>query len=190
MRNLFLNIATLATLFAITAGCGTGTDTPAPKTQAASTVYLFGTMSSTSRVATIHSETIVPEGIMVNYSSPPGATTGKYPLRSGSIVPSGPVKIAPADVSAEFNLADRKLTIDYINNPDFTTLTRKNVKSGTTGNGIEIATIYFKLKAPDALPVMPAQWQDLSVVVGEETSSLSVIYATGLQLNLVTTFIP
>lgn len=189
-RFIFITTA-FSALCIILAGCGGGGGgAPAPKTQAVTTVYLFGNMSSTSKVATLHSELIVPVGVMVNYSSPPGATSGTYSLRSGSIVPSGPVKVSQSDITAEFNVSNRKLTIDYINTPDFSTLLRKNVKSGSTGNGIEVATIYFKLVAADVLPVLPSPWEDLTVVVGEETSSLSIIYSTGLKLNFLTSFVP
>lgn len=191
MKTLFLNAAAVLAVSVILTGCGGGGGggtAVIPKTQGTTTVYLFGTMSSASRVATLHSEITVPDGIMVNYSSPPGATTGKFPLRSGSIVPSGPVKLSQNDITAEFSLSDRKLSIDCINTPDFATQARKNVKSSATGNGAEIATLYFKLKTADVLPVLPTPWQDTTVVVGEETSSLDVIYATGLKLNFITSF--
>lgn len=191
MKRFILITMALSALSGILAGCGGGGGgAPAPNTRAVTTVYLFGNMTSTSKVATLHSELTVPDGVMVNYSSPPGATTGKYALRSGSVVPSGPVKVSQSDITAEFSVSDRKLTIDYINTPDFSTLIRKNVKSGSTGNGVEVATIYFKLATADVLPVLPSPWQDLTVVVGEETSSLSIIYATGLKLNFLTSFMP
>jgi hypothetical protein len=186
----FILITILSALSALLTGCGGGGGgTPAPNTRAVTTVYLFGHMTSTSKVATLHSELTVPEGIMVNYSSPPGGT-GKYALRNGSVVPSGPVKVAQSDITAEFSVSDRKLTIDFVNSPDFTTQVRKNIRSGTAGSGIEIATINFKLAAADVLPVLPSPWQDLTVTVGEETGSLSIIYATGLKLNFSTSFMP
>lgn len=192
MKRFILISMTLSALSGILVGCGGGGGGTAPNTQAVTTVYLFGHMTSTSKVATLHSELTVPEGVMVNYSSPPGATTGKYAVRSGSVVPSGPVKVSQNDITAEFSVSDRKLTIDFVNSPDFNTQIRKNVRSGTVGSGIEVATIYFKLAAPDALPTLPSPWQDLAVIVGEETNSgsLSIIYATGLKLNFVTSFAP
>ena len=191
MKRLILITMALSALSGILAGCGGGgSGAPAPNTRAVTTVYLFGNMTSTSKVATLHSELTVPAGVMVNYSSPPGATTGKYAVRNGSIVPSGPVKVSPNDITAEFSVADRKLFIDFVNSPDFTTQVRKSIRSGKTGNGVEIATIYFQLAAADVMPVLPSPWEDVAVVVGEETSSLSIIYATGLKLNFLTSFAP
>lgn len=191
MKAFFLNTAAVLSISVVLAACGGGGGgASSPSTQGATTVFLFGTMSSTSKVATLQSEIIVPDGIMVNYSSPPGVLSGRYPLRSGSIVPSGPEKVPMADVTAEYNLADRKLSIYYLNAPDFSTLTRKNIKSGTSGNGVEIATLNFKLTTAGALPIIPTPWQDSAVSVYEETSSSSVLPATGLKLNFVTTFQP
>lgn len=191
MKNYFLKTATVLAMSIILAGCGGGGGTTVPpKTQGTTVVYLFGTMSSSSRVATLHSEITIPDGIMVNYSSPPGATSGKYPLRSGAITPSGPLKVAQSDVTAEFSVADRKLSIDYLNTPDFTTMARKNIKSSTTGSGTEIATLNFKLKTADVFPTLAAPWEDVAVSIYEETSTLNVINSTGLKLNFVTTFMP
>lgn len=191
MKRFILLTMTLSALCGMLAGCGGGGGgAPAPNTRAVTTVYLFGHMTSTSKVATLHSELTVPDGVLVNYSSPPGVTTGKYAVRNGSVVPSGPVKFSQSDITAEFSVADRKLTIDFVNSPDFTTQLRKNIRSGTANNGVEVATINFKLATADVLPVLPSPWQDLSVVVGEETGSLSIIYATGLKLNFSTSFVP
>lgn len=190
MKRLILITMALSALSGILAGCGGGgSGAPAPNTRAVTTVYLFGNMTSTSKVATLHSELTVPAGVMVNYSSPPGGT-GKYPLRSGTVVPSGPVKVSQNDITAEFSVSDRKLFIDFVNSPDFTTQVRKNIRSGKTGNGVEVATIFFQLATADVLPVLPSPWEDVTVVVGEETSSLSIIYATGLKLNFLTSFVP
>lgn len=193
MKKIFLNIAAVLTMTIIFTGCGGGGgSSPATKvvTSAVTSMYLFGTMSSSSIVATLHSEITVPNGILVNYSSPPGATTGKFPLRSGSIVPSGPVKFSQSDITADYNLADRKLSIDCVNWPDFSTSIRKKIKSGTTGNGVEIATLNFKLATAGVLPTLPSPWQDIDASIYEETSSLSIINSTGLKLNFITAFKP
>lgn len=191
MKNLFLNSAAIFALSIILTGCGETTADP-PKTRAATTVYLFGAMSSSSKVASIETDFTVPDGIMVNYSSPPGVTNGKFPLRSGSIVPSGPVKFSQNDItSAEYNTSDRKLSIKILNTPDLSNAgITKNIRSSTTDNGVEVATIYFKLATADVIPVLPTPWQDTNAIIGEDSSSLGIIYATGLKLNFLTTFIP
>ncbi len=190
MKYFFLTTMAALTMSLLLAGCGGG-GSPAT-VKATTTVYLFGAMSSSSKIVTIHSELTVPEGIMVNYSSPPGATTGKFPLRSGSIVPSGPVKVAQSDITADYNLSDRKLTIDYVNTPDFAAATEssKKIRSGVTGNGVEIAILNFKLTTPNSIPVLPSPWQDINASIYEETSSLSIINSTGLKLNFITAFKP
>ncbi|HXE96056.1 MAG TPA: hypothetical protein VN642_06605 [Dongiaceae bacterium] len=185
------NTAAVLTMSIILGGCGGGSSEP-PKTQAVTKVYLFGKMSSSSRVATIESGITVPDGIMVNYSSPLGATTGKYPLRSGSIVPSGPVKFSPNDiVFTEYNLSDRKLVFKFLNTPELNNKgITKNIRSGTEGDGVEVATMYFILAKPNVLPILPTPWQDTAALIGEDSASQGIYYAEGLNLNFVTAFLP
>jgi hypothetical protein len=166
-------------------------------TRGTATVYLFGSMSSVSKVVSVKSEMTVPAGVMINYSSPPGATTGKFPLRSGQIVPSGPVLFAQSDIqSAECTVASdgsRKISFMIFNTPDLNTSgSIKNIRSGTIGNGVEIATIHFKLTAAGVTPSLPDPWQDLNAEVGVsvDPSSLNILYPTGLKLNYSASFFP
>lgn len=190
--NAAFSVLMLFTLF----GCS-GSD-PAPLTRGTATVYLFGSMSSVSRVVSVKSEMTVPAGVMINYSSPPGATTGKFPLRSGQIVPSGPVLFAESDIqSAECTVVNNipsKISFLLFNTPDLNASgSIKNIRSSTIGNGVEIATIHFKLAAADVIPTVPAPWQDLSAEIGvniDPSSSNNTLYPTGLKLNYSANFFP
>lgn len=190
MRNISSSILLVLSIILL-AGCGGGGGggvAVPPLTKAETKVLLFGTMSPSSKIATIHSEITVPEGIMVNYSSPPGATIGKFPLRTGSIIPSGTVQIAANDLTAEYDLTARKLFVDYINSPDFSTGSRKNIISGTVTDGVEIATIKFTLSKAGVKPILPNPWEDMTASIYEETVTHDVIPLTGLKLNFLTTF--
>jgi hypothetical protein len=192
MIKLLLNMAAVITMSGILGGCSGGSPDEPPKTQAVAKVYLFGKMSSSSRVATIQSEITVPDGIMVNYSSPPGVTAGKFPLRSGSIVPSGPVTFSQNDIiSAEYNLSDRKLAFKFLNTPDLNNKgITKNIRSGTEGDGVEVATLYFRLAKPDVLPIIPAPWQDVAALIGVDSGSQGIDYSKELNLNFAVSFLP
>jgi hypothetical protein len=189
MKNTLLNSAILLALALILTGCGDSSSEPL-KTQGSAKVFLFGTMSSSRKIATLHTEVIIPSGIMLNYSSPPGGT-GKYPLRSGVIVPSGSVTFSQSDITAEFRVSDRTLFVDCINWPDSTGF-RKNIRSGSVGDGVEIATLNFKLATADAYPSLPTLWQNVILSVGEEKNgtTLDVTYANALKLNFATSFSP
>lgn len=166
-------------------GGGGGGSTPPVAAKAVTKVNLFGAMSSSSKIATVQTTMTVPSGIMVNYSSPPGATAGIFPLRSGFAVPSGPVKVAANDISGTFDTASRNLTISLLNNPS----SPLNLQSSTTGNGAEIATINFTLASPGVTTPLPAE--DLAVTVGQDRSTLQNInvgYLSGCKVNFSTTY--
>lgn len=188
MKKTFLNTAVLALVSLLLTGCGGGGGGgTAPKTSGSIALYLFGTMSSASKVASIKSQFTVPAGIMINYSSPPGATTGVHKLRSGSIVPSGLSMFSKDDFTSTYNLDNKLLTIGVVNNQ------MKDIKSNITGKGTEIATLSFKLTSPDALPIVPTPWQDSAVEVYQETivpglPMPETDIKTGLILNFVTSF--
>lgn len=163
-------------------GCGGGGSAPPAAVKATTKVFLFGAMSSNSRIATVQTTMTVPSGVMVNYSSPPGAVSGTFPLRGGFAVPSGPVKVSATDISGTFDTASRQLTVSLINRG------RLDLASNTTGNGAEIAALNFTLAAPDTKPGMPAQ--DPLASVGQERATQpapSVDYLTGCKINFVTT---
>lgn len=183
MKNIFSTILVIASFPLFVAGCGGGGGGTTPKTQGSATAYLFGSMSSASKVMSITSKFTVPDGVMVNYSSAPGVTTGIHPLRSGSVIPSGLSMFSKADISTSYNTYNRQLTIGILNNQ------MKDIKSNMTGNGAEIATLSFKLTTPDVLPTLPTPW----VEVYQRTSFTEplppeTVVKTGIMLNFMTTY--
>lgn len=184
----YLIMALLAVLPTILlAGCGgggggSGSATPSA-TKAVAKAYLFGTMSSNSTIATVQTSIMVPAGVLVNYTSPAGATTGTWPLRKGVVVPSGPVQVSAAAVAnSTYDIASRKLTINVFNAPGSG---QAALKTGASGSGAEIATINLTFATPGVTAALPTQ--DPLVVVGQDRSS-SIDYLTGCTANFVTTF--
>lgn len=184
MKKFFLNTVMLVSFSTFLAGCGGGGGAPAPKTQGSVAIYLFGTMSSSSKVASIESKFTVPSGIMVNYSSPPGVNTGIHPLHSGSIVPSGLSVFSKDDFSTAYDIDNQMLTVGVVNKQMI------NIQSNVIGNGLEIATLSFKLTTPDVFPVLPTPWQDPAAVVFQNTLSVDTVVKTGLTLKFITSFFP
>ena len=163
-------------------GGGGGGGTPPTATKAISTVYLFNAISS-NRIATVQTTITVPSGVMVNYSSPPGAISGIFPLRSGFVVPSGPVRISATDISGNYDTSSGTLLISMVN------IERADLRSGKIGSGTEIAQINFKLVTPGVLPVLPTPWQ-YTLVVGQESSPTDPrpTVMSGCNLNFATTY--
>lgn len=171
----------LVAMAACGGGGGSGGTSAAPVTKAVTKVYLFGTMSSNSKIATVQTTMIVPLGVMVNYTAPVGATAGIYPLKKGVIVPSGPVQVSTADFSAStFNIATRALVVSLFNQGGVP------LASNTLGNGAEIATINLNLTTPGVTAPMPLQ--DMLASVGQDRPGISLAYLTGCTVNFVTTF--
>lgn len=166
-------------------GCGGGGSSgPPPVKKAVTAMYLFGAMSSNSKIATVQATMTVPDGIMVNYSSPPGATSGTFPLRSGFVVPSGPVKLSATDVSGTFNTVSKKLSINLLNNPS----TPLDLQSSTNGNGAEVATLNFTLASPEVTASLPTE--DPAVTVGQDRSTpqnVKLGYLNGCKVIFSTT---
>lgn len=194
MKNLFNNVAAVLALSLFLAGCGGGGGSTPNNTKGSAKLFLYGTMSSARKVATLHAEIKVPDGVMLNYSSPPGGQ-GKYALRSGVIIPSGSgSEIFSANdlVTADYRVSDRTLFIDFVNLPLSTTQPRKDIRSGTIGNGVEFATINFRLATANSAPALPAPGLETILIVGNEKDGtfLGATYANGLTLNFVTSFYP
>jgi len=168
------------------AGCGGGGGgggVAAPVTRAAAQVLLFGSMSSSSKVAAVQTSFVVPSGVLVNYSSPApaGYPANTYPLKSGSVVPAGPVQVAASDLTGSYDTATGTLSISLLNSG------RVALKSTTSGLGQEIAQVNFKLVTPGVLPSLPTPWQDAQVTVWQElatTPVVSVVTLPGFKLNL------
>lgn len=193
MKNYALCAFIYSALTLALAGCG-GHDNggnnitiPPAATKAITKLYLFGNMSSNSKVTSVQAAVTVPSGIMVNYSSPApaGYPANTYPLKSGFAVPSGPVRVAEADISGKYNTDSRELTIYLVNQSGVA------LRSSMTGNGAEIARLNFTLAVAGAIPALPAPWQDPLVKVGQELATQplpTVISLTGCILNFVTTY--
>ncbi len=165
-------------------GGGGGSPAPPATSKAVTKAYLFGTMSSGSIIATVQTSMIVPSGVLANYTSPAGATSGTYPLRSAALAPSGSVLVPAGDLTGTYDIASRRLTINLVN-----ATSRVALQSSSTGSGAEIATIYFNLATPGSSPVLPTV--DLAATIGQDRQPAtvpSVGYLTGGKVNFTTTF--
>jgi hypothetical protein len=189
MRKEFVVLAAAAMVAALMAGCGGGGGggSSAPATKGAAKLFLFGAMSTSSRVAAVQTTLPVPSGVMLNYSTPApaGYPANTYPLRGGSLMPSGPVQVAASDLSGTYNTSTGLLSVSLLNS------NRVALKSSTLGMGTEVATVSFRLVSPGALPVLPDPWQDAQVTVWQELATppvLSVVTLPGFKLNLAATY--
>ncbi|KAB0672412.1 hypothetical protein F6V30_07575 [Oryzomonas sagensis] len=182
----YVTTTMISVFFALTlAGCGGGGGGGGSVTKATTKAYLFGNMTSTSTVVTIQTTMNVPSGVLVNYSSTPGATTGLCPLRKGVIVPSGPVLASSSDFNlSSYDIGSRVLTISMVNNG------RVPLKSSTTANtgtGVEFATINFTLATAGAVPAsMPLV--DPAPTVGQELPGPILSLLPGSKINFATTY--
>lgn len=188
MKRGFVMLAATALFAVVMAGCGGGGGgSTAPVTKATAKVLLFGAMSSSSKVAAVQSSFPVPSGVLVNYSSPApaGYPANTYPVRGGSIIPSGAVHVAASDLSGTYNTSTGLLSVNLLNS------NRVALKSSTVGMGSEIATVSFRLVSPGVLPVLPEPWQDAQVTVWQELATppvVSVVSLPGFKLNLATSY--
>lgn len=186
-KYLIMTVLTVIAVSGLT-GCGGGVG-DSTITKATTKIYLFGNITSANKVvASVKTTMNVPIGILVNYSSAPGATSGLCKLRKGTVVPSGPVKetgINSGDTYGTFDIASRTLNVNLFNG------SLADVKSSTTANsakGTEIATINFTLAIPGVTPpAMPLQ--DSAAEVGIYTlSPLDLSYSSDSNVNFVTTY--
>lgn len=168
------------------AGCGGGGGGGGggPVTKATTKIYLFGNITSAGNiVGTVKTTLNVPSGVLINYSSTPGATTGLCILRKGVIVPSGPVQVSASDFSgSSYDLTSRVLTLQLVN------FSRAALKSGSSGNGKEIATINFSLATPGVLPSSMPVKDSLAEVGQEVLSTHATSYPLGSETNFETTY--
>jgi hypothetical protein len=175
----------LAVLCGCGGGGGGGGGAAPPPAKVVTKVSLFGTMSTNSRIATVQTTMVLPSEVMVNYSSPPGATSGTFPLRGGVVVPSGPVKVAATDINGMFDIAARKLTLFLLNTPGGSQVP---LQSSASGEGTEIATINFSLAtAGGALPAMPTVDTDARIGQHRQTVPPTINYLSGCRINFATT---
>ena len=141
-------------------------------------MFLFGNMTSSNAiVASVHTTITVPSGVMVNYSSTPGATSGLCKLRSGVIVSSGTVLLPASDFDfSTYDVASRTLTINMLNS------SRLPLKGSQTGSGAEIAKINFDLVSPGTSPAISLK--DTHATIGMEMlQNHDVVGASGGVIN-------
>jgi len=174
-------------------GGGGGSAPPAvPTTKAVLSAYLFGTMSSSSAmVGSVDVSMKVPSGIFVDYSSPApfGSPANTFPLRSGSIVPSGPLLNSSAMTSGSYNTQSGMLQFSILNTPASNN-SMATLRGGINGNGIEFAKLYFKLATADAnVSFQPAN-QSLTYAIKQTDliSQTSGVPAHGCELKFSTTY--
>lgn len=132
-------IAIIGILGALTfAGCGGGGG-GGGNGKEVTKLYLFGTMSTNSKVAALTSSINIPT--FVDYSAFPTRTSpGIYVVRNGVLTASGP--IGATSVSGSYDNVTKTLTISLLNNTP--TGGFVNMSSSTTrnaGKGTEIATL-------------------------------------------------
>ncbi len=166
------------------AGCGGGGGGGGGAAKATTKVYLFGNITSAANiVGTVRTTLNIPSGVLVNYSSAPGATSGLCKLRKGVLVPSGPVMVSTSDFnSSSYDIASRVLTLNLVNS------SRVSLKSGSSGNGKEIATINFSLATAGNIPTSMPVSDSLAEVGQEVLSTHDTSYPTGSKTNFVTTY--
>ncbi|MCM0084514.1 hypothetical protein L4X63_23335 [Geomonas sp. Red32] len=185
-----ITVAALVALWAAVTltGCGGGGGAAAgPVTTGVTKVQLFGNMSTNCTVGSVQTTMQVPSGVLVNYSSPAPSNypAHTFPLKSGAVVPSGPVRFQQSDISGTYNTQTMQLTVSMVNSAG------SNITSSTTGSGQEIATIMFKLATPGVLPTLPTPWQDPQVVVWQRfptTPYPTIVSRPGYTLNFATTY--
>lgn len=165
-------------------GGGGGGGAPLPVSKATTKAYLFGNITAAGKVvATVKTTMNIPGGVMVNYSSAPGATTGLCILRKGVIVPSGEAKLSASDFAgSSYDLTSRVLTLNLINN------SRTAFNSGSSGNGKEFATINFTLATPGSPPSSMPSKDGLAEVGQEILLTHDTSYPVGSATNFATTY--
>ena len=177
-------------------GCGGGGGDSAPPaaTQATAKMYLFGTMSSASAgrsagvIDSVQTTVLsVPTGLFVNYTSQavPGDPANSYRLRSGVIVPSGPVLLPAGNITALFNTVTRDITLSLLNSGAGVNLAADTVSNG--GKGVEVATINFTLAAGET-PAVSATGTATVVQQFRTIGGPSIDALNGCAVNFATTY--
>lgn len=155
------------TLLVCLAGCGGGGGTPAPS-KVTTKLYLFGTMSSNSKILTISTTVSVPT--FKDYTVPSPTAVPPYNLRTGLLRASGPV--LANSVSGVYDTNTKKLTIKVINGSFL------NLSSSVTGKGKEFASLTSApgtvIPASDPAPVVT---QQRLVKPADELNGCTVNYA-------------
>ena len=192
-----------ATLLFTGCGGGGGGGAPAPVTKATTKAYLFGNMSSptsfgnlssSGKIATIRTSIAIPTAeVMVNYSSAPlfrGLCVTRFNaipgenciLRDGVIKPSGNILLSDSDFAGStYNIGTNTLTVSVRNNGMIP------LKSNTSGNGMEFATINLALvKAGVTSATMPVK--DSVPTIGEDLPNGNSDFLLGRHINFVTTY--
>ena len=135
-------------------------------------LFLFGTMSSNSRIATVTTSVISPN--FVDYSAPNKSVKGIYSLKTGVVTASGPVQASDVTGSTYDNTTG-KLTVRLVNGAF------QNMSSSTgrnNGKGTEVATLSTK-------PGTTFPAADTTPEVGQQrlTTPPSTGYLNGCKVN-------
>lgn len=155
--------------FMALAGCGGGGGGGGPS-KLVTKMYLFGTMSSNTYIASVFSNISAPN--FKDYSAPSNTANGVFPLRNGVLAASGPIKMSQVD--GTYDTVSKKLRINLVNGV-FDNLSSSTTKN--SGKGTEIATLIMKLGT-----TLPAK--DNSPIVGKHRDTpLTNDYLNGCRLN-------
>ncbi len=182
--NLMTIILGAFSVLALVACGGGGGGGGGPVTKANTKVFLFGNITSaTNIVATTKTTLNIPSGVLVNYSSAPGAVSGLTKLRDGVIVPSGTIKVNAADFSGStYDIASRVLTINMYNSG------RVALKSSATGKGSEFATVILSLTTAGVTPTAMPVADSLAQIGQENTTTHDITTPAGNSVNFDTTY--
>jgi|GEM_PF-1516583 len=164
------SIVSLGSIFL--AGCGGGGGGSAPTTQTTN-LYLFGTMSSNSRLAAVTSTVIVPN--FVDYTAADKSVKSVYNLRSGILKSAGTFPASSVSGTYDNNSGLLKITVQ---NGTFLNISSSTTKN--SGKGSLIATIVTKIgtsiPAQDPSPDVTKDRPNLGIF-GDPQNGCKVNYA-------------
>jgi hypothetical protein len=133
-------------------GGGGGGAAVAEPTTKSTNLYLFGTMSSGSRLAGVTTTVIVPN--FVDYSAANKNVKSTYPLRRGILTAASAFQFS--SVSGTYNNNSGELSISLDNGFPYTNISSSRTKN--SGKGSLIATIVTKINASipaqDSTPIV------------------------------------
>ena len=173
------DLATVVSVIGITgvlafAGCGGGGGGGGGPSKQVTQIYLYGTMSSNSKIATVTTSLTVPA--FSDYSAYPTKTSKNlFNLRPGVLVAAGPVQAS--SVSGTFDntvSGNNKLTL-YINNLAFDNMSSSTGRN--SGKGTLIGTL---ITAPGTITTLPTA--DITPIIGVQRGG-NITYLNGCKVN-------
>lgn len=164
----------------ILAACGGGGSSPVVYSKAVTKAYLFCAMSSNSRIVSVDSSILVPDGFDVKYTPQIIGDSGTvYGLDTDYV--SAPL-FSSIDGSFDTSSSSRSLKVSFTQ-PAFS-----NISSNIKINGREIATLTLPFITKGVKPLSQLPDSDASPTVGKEKANGDRDYLTGCKVNYVTTF--